>query len=339
MKRTKKILIAICLSLVISLGIAMGFPEFTQTINVEAAAKIKISKKKASIDVGKSIKLKIKGTKSKVKWSSNKKSVAKVNSKGKVTGKKAGKAIITATVENKKYRCTVTVKDPKVTSITLNESEAQLEEGESITLTATVYPSNAINKSVSWLSSNTNVATVKNGVVTGINAGTSIITAMAGDKQSICRVTVKKAIYTEEEIIAAIWLHFLTNRLRDPSSLQVSDIVIWGDGTSPSIEIAYSAKNAYGGTNKKSLLGSLYGFDENKNGTTPYIILPNGKYTFPNRRNPKPAGIHLTEKDKRLDINRVKRITDFTYDFNFHVDEYDMLGWHEKDRLSNEILQ
>lgn len=75
------------------------------------SAAPKISKKKATMTVGQTLQLKVKGTKKKVKWSSNKKSVATVSAKGKVKAKKAGKATITAKVGKKKYSCEVTVKE------------------------------------------------------------------------------------------------------------------------------------------------------------------------------------------------------------------------------------
>lgn len=78
--------------------------------SVNAAAKMKINKKKATIYVGKTVKLKVKNANKKVKWTSSKKSVATVSKKGKVKGKKAGKAVITAKVGKKKFKCKVTVK-------------------------------------------------------------------------------------------------------------------------------------------------------------------------------------------------------------------------------------
>lgn len=77
---------------------------------VTYAANIKINKKSITIQEGDTYKLKIIGTKKKTKWSSNKKKVATVSSKGLVTGKKAGKATITAKVEKKKFKCLVNVK-------------------------------------------------------------------------------------------------------------------------------------------------------------------------------------------------------------------------------------
>lgn len=73
------------------------------------AATIKISKKNATLFPGKTINLQILGNSKKVKWSSSNKSIAKVNSFGKVTGLKRGKAIIEAKVNGKTYTCTVKV--------------------------------------------------------------------------------------------------------------------------------------------------------------------------------------------------------------------------------------
>lgn len=74
------------------------------------AATIKLNKKSLTLTAGSSYTLKIKGTKAKVKWSSKKKSIATVSSKGKVKAKKVGKTTITAKVKGKKYTCKITVK-------------------------------------------------------------------------------------------------------------------------------------------------------------------------------------------------------------------------------------
>ena len=101
MKMKKRI--AVVLSLVLMLSC-------TTAANPEViSAKTKLNKSKLTLYVGKTSKLKVKGAK-KVKWSSNKKSVATVSSKGVVRAKKAGKAKITAKVGKKKYTCNVTVK-------------------------------------------------------------------------------------------------------------------------------------------------------------------------------------------------------------------------------------
>ena len=80
-----------------------------------------------------------------------------------------------------------------VTSITLNQTTASLQKGETLTLTATVAPSDAANKSVTWSSGNTSVATVStSGVVTAIGEGTAVITVKTADggKTATCTVAV-----------------------------------------------------------------------------------------------------------------------------------------------------
>ena len=80
-----------------------------------------------------------------------------------------------------------------VTGVSLNKSSTTINTGSTEQLTATVAPTNATNKSVTWSSSNTGVATVSNnGLVTGVSAGTSTITVTTvdGAKQATCLITV-----------------------------------------------------------------------------------------------------------------------------------------------------
>ena len=131
-----------------------------------------------------------------VTWSSNNETVATVDNNGKVTAKAAGEAIITAKVGDKQATCNVkvTAADVAVESVTLNQSSLELIAGKEATLTATVKPDNATNRTVAWESTATNVATVdNNGKVTAKAEGTAIITAKAGDKTATCTVTVTKA--------------------------------------------------------------------------------------------------------------------------------------------------
>lgn len=88
-----------------------------------------------------------------------------------------------------------------VTGITLDETAATVEIGESLTLTATVSPYNATIKTVTWTSSDETVATVVDGVITTIKAGTADITATANDGSGVfatCALTV-------EPITAKTW--------------------------------------------------------------------------------------------------------------------------------------
>ena len=78
--------------------------------SVFAAKKVKLNKTKATVYVGKSVQLKVNNNKKKVKWFTSNKKVAIVSKKGKVKGKKVGKATITAKIGKKKYKCKITVK-------------------------------------------------------------------------------------------------------------------------------------------------------------------------------------------------------------------------------------
>ena len=124
-----------------------------------------------------------------VTWSTSDASVATVND-GVVTAKKVGTATITAKAGDKSATCEITVVSTPVTAVTLNKTSVSLKAGETVTLTATVKPDDATDKTVTWGSSDESVAKVENGIVTAIGKGLSTITAKAGDTSATCMVTV-----------------------------------------------------------------------------------------------------------------------------------------------------
>lgn len=107
-----------------------------------------------------------------------------------VTALKKGQTQITVTVDGQTASCTVTVtpRTISVESITLNKTQLSLVKGATETLAATVLPTT--DKTVIWESSDTAVATVKDGIVTAVAAGNATITAKAGEKTATCAVTV-----------------------------------------------------------------------------------------------------------------------------------------------------
>ncbi len=130
-----------------------------------------------------------------VTWTSSNTSVATVDNSGKVIGVTVGTATITATSTTDASitaSCAVTVQAVAVTGVSINPTSANLQIGGSTDLTYTILPANATDKSVSWSSSNTSVATVNNGHVTAIAAGTATITVTTtdGNKTATCSVTV-----------------------------------------------------------------------------------------------------------------------------------------------------
>gem|GEM_PF-1591094 len=132
-----------------------------------------------------------------VTWSSSNTAVATVNSSGTVTGVSAGTATITARTSNGlTATCSVTVAEVPVTSITLNKTASTVNVGGTDTLTATILPANATDKTVTWSTSNAAVATVStSGVVTGVSAGTATITATTSNSlTATCTVTVSQSV-------------------------------------------------------------------------------------------------------------------------------------------------
>ncbi len=142
-------------------------------------------------------------------YTSSNPAVATVDQNGMVTGISEGEAIITVSMPESKigwyaaatrsYKVIVKKaggpSSVKVTSITLNETALTKNLGDAaVTLTATVAPADAVDKSITWTSDNPAVATVNNGEVSIIGLGTAIITAAANDGSGVkatCTVTVK----------------------------------------------------------------------------------------------------------------------------------------------------
>lgn len=123
-------------------------------------------------------------------WASSNTSVATVSS-GTVTAVGAGAATITVTTANgKAATCEVTV-SVLASGVTLDKTSIQINEGETNTLIATISPADTTDKGLTWESSNMSVATVVNGTVTAVKAGTATITVTtANEKTATCEVTV-----------------------------------------------------------------------------------------------------------------------------------------------------
>ena len=150
---------------------------------IEAAVSIRLNCQTVTITEGKSYQLKVKGTKKKVKWSSSNKKVSTVSQKGLIKGKKAGRAVITAKIDGKKYSCKVTVK--KV-SIRLNKSRLTLYKGNSSYLKL-----NGTKQKPKWYSDAKNTVVVtSSGKVIGKEKGLAIISAVLNGKKYRCIVIV-----------------------------------------------------------------------------------------------------------------------------------------------------
>ena len=156
------------------------------------------------VEVSKTLQLSVSvtgATNSAVTWTSSDNAIATVDANGLVTGVAEGNVTITATSQedtSKTATCSVTVIAATVnSSITLDKSTAELVVGGDITLVATTVPAEGV--SVKWTSSNNEIATVNNGKITGVKAGTVTITATLVEngnetKSATCSVTVKEAV-------------------------------------------------------------------------------------------------------------------------------------------------
>ena len=135
-------------------------------------------------------------------WTSGNTAVATI-SNGKLTGKGAGTATITARVGSWSKQWTVEV-ITRPEKVTLNKTSLSLSSGDQVSLKATVLPSDAKSKEVYWTSSNSEVAAVNpkniydssNATVVALNPGTATITVKTNDggKAATCTVTVTRSI-------------------------------------------------------------------------------------------------------------------------------------------------
>ena len=169
----------------------------------KSVSSVTLKKTSLTMQVGKTeiLKVTVKPTNADIRnviWTSSNTKVATVDSKGKVKAIGKGTATITATAADgsgKNAACKVTVVKKIVTGVTIKCKANTVKVKKTLTLTATVQPTNADINGVTWKSSNTKVATVdSNGKVCGIKKGTVTITATAKDgsgKKDTMKVTVK----------------------------------------------------------------------------------------------------------------------------------------------------
>ncbi len=179
-------------------------------------------------------------TEKNVSWTSSKQSVATVSESGLVSAVAEGTATITASVGGKSGTCSVTVSKGviAVESVELNKASLELIEGESETLTTTVKPNDATDKTVTWSSSNATIATVENGKVTAVKEGEATITAAAGGKSATCKVVVAKKVIA----VSSVELNKTTLELVEEESETLVATVKPDDATDKTV--TWSTSNA-----------------------------------------------------------------------------------------------
>ena len=173
----------------------------TVVTNAIPITEIKPTEDKIELYVGDSKKIEYTivpsdATNKKVSYSIDNKEVAGFNKEGDVVGVKEGSATVTLKSSNNiTTQISVIVKNKEipVNSISLSLSKAEIKVGETKELKAKFNPTNATDKTVTWESSNTKVATIDNGTIKGVGVGTAKITVKSSNgKTATCNVTVKE---------------------------------------------------------------------------------------------------------------------------------------------------
>lgn len=145
-----------------------------------------LSSKTITLTAGSSKTLKLSGTNQKVIWNNSNRQVA-IYSNGKVRALNVGKCKITATVLGRKYVCNIIVKPKNIptSSLSITASHDTIVVGNTLKLNCRIYPFNATNRTIKWVSSNNLVASISsNGTVTAKSKGSSTITATSGGKSA-----------------------------------------------------------------------------------------------------------------------------------------------------------
>lgn len=187
----------------------------TCVVNVKSATtSISLSETTAIVNKGTTKKItatvnSTAATKPTVRWSSSNTNIATVNQDGVITAKATGNCTITATTsDGKTAKVALTVVQP-ITGIKLSSSNVALNVGGTKTLKETISPSNASSKTVEWISSNNNVATVKKGIITAVGKGTCTITCKSkyySNEKAVCTVTVSQPV-TSVKIVSSLTLN------------------------------------------------------------------------------------------------------------------------------------
>jgi uncharacterized protein YjdB len=180
-----------------------------------------------------------------VTWSSSNSARATVNASGVVTGVSAGAVTITATIEGKSGSSSVTVAAVPVATVTVTPAAPNVTVGQTVQLTATPFSATGqplTGRTTTWSSSASAIATVSSsGLVTGVSAGSAVITATIEGKTATATVTVSAgqiATVTVAPLSATVnvaWTTNLTATARNSNGTVISGVTFTWSSSNASI--------------------------------------------------------------------------------------------------------
>lgn len=205
---------------------------------------IEIDKKEATLDVGEKLQLNelyipSNATRANVEWSSSDEKIAVVNENGLVTAKGKGTVKIVAKVGSKTASSTINV-IKLVTGISLSKSVVNLNVGDGYNLVATVLPTDASDKKVTYTSSNPNIAIVSNsGLIKGLKKGSCEVIVKASNGKTakvvvnVSEVPLSSISFDTKDKTLSVGDTWKINTTLKPSNV-TNKSVTWKSGT-PSV--------------------------------------------------------------------------------------------------------
>ena len=170
-----------------------------------------------------------------ISWTSTDERIASVDDDGRVTANRQGEAIITAATDNglsAKVKVIVEknadAEKPDIEILELEQTTMELEEQEVRILKVNTEPEHADTSTLVWKSSNESIATVENGIVEAISAGTATITVETedGSVKSDSELIVKEVVLDEYDQLRKRWENHITNLDEyDPNSEQMTAVI------------------------------------------------------------------------------------------------------------------
>ena len=161
-------------------------------------------------------------------YTSNNEAIATVSNNGLITGISGGTTtILVRTTDGSNISKTVEViVRQQVTSLELSTDSVNVDKGKIETVTATILPENAYNKVLNWVSNDETIATVSNGVITGVKAGSTTITVTTSDGSNISKtinVTVNQGQKTLADVMVSTTNDCVTSGTCTPEQIATNE--------------------------------------------------------------------------------------------------------------------